>query len=132
MPFSIDRIDHVVVNCRDVAASAQWYERVLGFAVERFGPDQRVALTFGRQKLNLRPTGAANWPTGAVDRPGSLDLCFITDAAPEAVLAHLRACAVVVSEGPVAKTGALGPMTSVYCRDPDGNLVEIASYPGSR
>jgi catechol 2,3-dioxygenase-like lactoylglutathione lyase family enzyme len=129
MPFSIDRIDHVVVNCRDVAASAAWYERVLGFAVERFGPERRTALKFGTQKLNLRPTGAANWPTGAVDRPGALDLCFITRSRPQEVAAHLVAAGVEVTEGPVAKTGALGPMTSVYCRDPDGNLVEIASYP---
>jgi catechol 2,3-dioxygenase-like lactoylglutathione lyase family enzyme len=130
MAFSIERIDHVVVNCRDVAASAGWYERVLGFTIERFGPDRRIALRFGSQKLNLRPTGAANWPTGAVDQPGSVDLCFITTAPPPEVIAHLRFCGVAIAEGPVAKTGALGPMTSVYCRDPDGNLVEIASYPG--
>lgn len=128
MGFSIDRIDHVVVNCRDVAAMAAWYERVLGLKREEFGPDRRIALKFGSQKLNLRPTGARNWETGAVDAPGSLDFCFITTASPDAVVKHFRACAVAVTEGPVAKTGALGPMTSVYCRDPDGNLVEVASY----
>ena len=128
MPFAIERIDHVVVNCRDVAATAAWYARVLGMRRETFGPDRRVALKFGEQKLNLRPTGAPNWATGQVDAPGSLDLCFITGARPEVVLSHLSQCGVAVSEGPVTKTGALGAMTSVYCRDPDGNLVEIASY----
>jgi len=128
VPISIDRIDHVVINCRDVRVTASWYERALGLRRELFGPDQRIALTFGRHKLNLRPTGAAGWPTGAADAPGSLDICFITSDAPEAVLAHLAACGIAITEGPVTRTGALGPMTSVYCRDPDGNLVEIASY----
>lgn len=129
MAFSIDRFDHVVINCRDVAATAAWYERVLGMKREEFGPDRRIALKFGGQKINLRPTGSANWITGAVDAPGSEDLCFITTAAPDAVVHHFKACGVAITEGPVTKTGALGPMTSVYCRDPDGNLVEVASYP---
>jgi len=77
----------------------------------------------------LRPIGAPNWPTGAIDAPGSLDLCFITKAPPETVLAHWRACGITVTDGPIERTGALGAMTSIYCRDPDGNLVEVASYP---
>ena len=76
----ISRIDHVVVNCRDVEAMADWYERVLGFEREEFfGPIRRIALKFGQQKINLRPSGASNWMTGEVDPPGALDLCFITD-----------------------------------------------------
>jgi catechol 2,3-dioxygenase-like lactoylglutathione lyase family enzyme len=129
MAFSIDRFDHVVINCRDVAATAAWYERVLGMKREEFGPERRIALKFGRQKINLRPTGAANWITGAVDAPGSEDLCFITTASPDEVVNHFRSLGVAITEGPVTKTGALGPMTSVYCRDLDGNLVEVASYP---
>ena len=121
MPFSIDRIDHVVVNCRDLEATAAWYERALGMKRQSFAGG-RTALAFGRQKLNLRPTGA-------VDAPGSLDLCFITTTQPDEVLRHLGSVGVAIVEGPVPKTGALGPMISVYCRDPDGNLVEIASYP---
>jgi catechol 2,3-dioxygenase-like lactoylglutathione lyase family enzyme len=128
MAFAIDRMDHVVLNCRDVGTTAAWYQRVLGMQREEFGQDRRVALKFGSQKINLRPTGAANWPTGAVDAPGSLDICFITTSSPEDVLDHLRACGVTVTEGPVQRTGALGIMTSIYCRDPDGNLVEIARY----
>lgn len=128
MGFSIDRIDHVVINCRDVETTAAWYERALGMTRVIFAGG-RTALAFGRQKLNLRPTGAVNWETGRVDAPGSVDICFITTATPAEVRAHLELAGVAITEGPVAKTGALGPMTSVYCRDPDGNLVEIATYP---
>jgi catechol 2,3-dioxygenase-like lactoylglutathione lyase family enzyme len=128
MPFNIDRIDHVVLNTSDVDASAQWYVRVLGMTREVFGDAGRVALTFGNQKINIRPSGADNWETGVVDAPGSLDLCFITQGQPDEVAAHLRACGVVITAGPVTKIGALGPMTSHYCRDPDGNLIEIATY----
>jgi catechol 2,3-dioxygenase-like lactoylglutathione lyase family enzyme len=102
--------------------------RVLGMGREVFG-EGRVALRFGNQKINVRPTGAPNWETGAVDAPGSLDLCFIAEMSPHDVGAHLRSCGVTITEGPIAKTGALGPMTSHYCRDPDGNLIEVASYP---
>ncbi len=131
MRFKVDRIDHVVVNCSDPAALADWYQRVLGMKREEFGPDRRIALKFGNQKLNIRPTGAPNWDTGAVDAPGSLDFCFITSASPADIARHLGECGVAVTVGPVTKTGALGPMTSFYCRDPEGNLVEIASYPAA-
>jgi catechol 2,3-dioxygenase-like lactoylglutathione lyase family enzyme len=127
MTFSVDRIDHVVVNTSDVDVTADWYVRVLGMTRETFG-DGRVALRFGNQKLNVRPTGASNWATGAVDAPGSLDLCFIANIAADGVGEQLRACGVEIIEGPVTKTGALGPMTSHYCRDPDGNLIEVATY----
>ncbi len=127
MTFSIDRIDHVVLNCSDVERTAEWYVRVLGLQHQTFAGG-RTALRFGQQKLNLRPTGAPDWITAAVDRPGTLDLCFIADAPAAAVGAHLRACGVEITAGPVTKTGALGPMTSHYCRDPDGNLIEVATY----
>ena len=127
MAVVVDRIDHVVLNTADIDAIGEWYERVLGMRREVFG-DNRIALVFGNQKINVRPTGAANWETGAVDAPGSLDLCFICDLDPDDIGDHLRACGVTITEGPVRKTGALGPMTSHYCRDPDGNLVEVASY----
>jgi len=127
MGLSVDRIDHVVVNTADVDRTVDWYVRVLGMTREVFG-DGRIALRFGDQKLNVRPTGAQNWVTSAVDAPGTLDLCFIVDAEADAVGAHLRSCGVEITEGPVTKTGALGPMTSHYCRDPDGNLIEVATY----
>ncbi len=129
MAFSVNRIDHVVLNTGDVDAIIDWYVRVLGMEREVFG-EGRVALRFGNQKINVRPTGAPNWKTGAVDAPGSLDLCFIAEMSPDEVGAHLRSCGVTITEGPVTKTGALGSMTSHYCRDPDGNLIEVASYSG--
>ena len=128
MAFAIDRIDHFVLNCRDVEAMAAWYGGVLGMRRDGFAPG-RMALAFGRQKINLRPTGAANWITGDVDAPGSADFCLITKLEPKATLARLAEHGVAVLSGPEEKTGALGPMISIYCRDPDGNLVEIAHYP---
>jgi len=127
MALHVNRIDHVVLNTADVDAVVDWYVRVLGMEREVFG-EGRVALRFGNQKINVRPTGAPNRETGEVDAPGSLDLCFIAEVSADEVGAHLRSCGVVITAGPVSKTGALGPMTSHYCRDPDGNLVEVASY----
>jgi catechol 2,3-dioxygenase-like lactoylglutathione lyase family enzyme len=128
MPFSLDRLDHVVINCRDAEATASWYERVLGMTRETFGPQNRIALKFGNQKFNVRPTGAPNWITAEADTPGSLDLCFITSAPLTEVIEHLQACGVTISTGPIAQQGAMGAMTSVYFRDPDGNLLEIGNY----
>jgi catechol 2,3-dioxygenase-like lactoylglutathione lyase family enzyme len=127
MALSVARIDHVVLNTDDVDRTVDWYVRVLGMRREVFG-EGRVALLFGDQKINVRPTGAPNWPTGAVDAAGTLDLCFVVQASPDDVAAHLRAAGAQIVEGPVGKTGALGPMTSHYCRDPDGNLIEVATY----
>ncbi|MVU77014.1 VOC family protein [Nocardia sp. ET3-3] len=133
MGFSVERFDHVVINCHDVPATADWYARVLGMTVEKFGPAGRTALRFGNQKINLRPVGALEtdpaWTTGATEAAGAQDLCFITTASPEEVAEHLAACGVTILEGPVVKVGALGEMVSHYCRDLDGNLIEIAVYP---
>ena len=98
---------------------------------EEFGDGHRTALKFGGQKLNLRPHDfdARAWVTGARrPSPGSDDLCFIAAVGPEDVVDHLQSCQVAIVDGPVARQGALGAMQSVYCRDPDGNLIEIASY----
>jgi len=130
MRFTVDRIDHVVLNVRDIEIAASWYQRVLGMEREDFGPDQRIALKFGGQKINLRPADfdTRSWITGANAEPGAGDLCFITAVEPEDVMEHFRECGVSVVEGPIKRMGALGPMRSVYCRDPDGNLVEVACY----
>jgi catechol 2,3-dioxygenase-like lactoylglutathione lyase family enzyme len=130
MRFTVDRLDHIVLNCKDVEITASWYQRVLGMEREEFGDSHRTALKFGGQKLNLRPSDAdpRSWMTGLNDRPGSVDACFITAVGPEDVVDHLHQCGIAVLVGPVPKTGALGPMQSVYCRDPDGNLIEISSY----
>jgi catechol 2,3-dioxygenase-like lactoylglutathione lyase family enzyme len=130
--FAVERIDHIVFNCKDVDATAKWYERVLGMRRETFGPSNRTAMCFGNQKINLRPIGALaddpDWVTGSVEAAGSEDLCFITQATPDDVRTHLVACGVDIVSGPVTKVGALGLMTSHYCRDIDGNLIEIAVY----
>jgi catechol 2,3-dioxygenase-like lactoylglutathione lyase family enzyme len=130
MRFTVDRLDHIVINCRDVEISASWYQRVLGMEREEFGPDRRTALKFGGQKINLRPHDfdKHKWITGVCAEAGAADLCFITAVGPEEVVDHLHSCRIAIEAGPTAKTGALGPIQSVYCRDPDGNLVEIASY----
>jgi catechol 2,3-dioxygenase-like lactoylglutathione lyase family enzyme len=133
MRFAVDRLDHLVITCRDVEISASWYQRVLGMEREEFGPHRRTSLRFGGQKINLRPVNATQeeWFTGAAGGvPGTDDLCFVVTMKSDQVAEYLRACGVVVEVGPVAKAGALGPIMSVYCRDPDGNLIEIASYSG--
>ena len=130
MRFTVDRLDHIVINCKDVEITASWYQRVLGMEREEFGSDSRTALKFGGQKINLRPFDAdtRSWATGVNKMPGATDACFITAVGPEDVVEHLHSCRVAIEAGPVSKTGALGPMESVYCRDPDGNLIEISSY----
>ncbi len=130
MRFTIDRIDHVVINCKDVEITAAWYQRVLGMEREDFGEQHRTALKFGGQKINLRPieTDVSAWPTGVCADPGAVDICFITAVPPDEVVGHLHDNGVQILQGPVERAGALGPIISVYCRDPDGNLVEISSY----
>ena len=128
MRFTVDRLDHFVITTRDVEITAAWYQRVLGMERDEFGPARRTTLNFGGQKMNVRPEGAEDWFTGRAVAAGGNDLCFVTAVGPEDVIAHLHGCGVMVEQGPVAQDGALGPVTSVYCRDPDGNLVEIASY----
>ena len=128
MALAIDRIDHVVLTAHDVDRTIDFYSRVLGMQPVSFAGGRR-ALAFGRQKINLHQAGREFEPKALVPTPGSLDLCFITDAPPEQVIAHLKSEGVAIAQGPVEKTGALGPMMSVYFRDPDGNLVEVSSYP---
>ncbi len=122
----IERIDHLVLTVADITATVAFYTRVLGFeAVEK---DGRWSLHFGRQKMNLHQTDHTFEPKAAKPTPGSGDLCFIAAITLEQVQEHLRAAGVAIEEGPVARTGAMGPMTSLYMRDPDGNLLEISSY----
>jgi catechol 2,3-dioxygenase-like lactoylglutathione lyase family enzyme len=130
MRFTVDRLDHLVLNCRDLETMASWYQRVLGMEREAFGRDRRTALKFGGQKLNLRPADADTgaWVAAETPLPGTADLCFVVAVGWDDVVAHLHECHVEIVEGPVQRTGALGPMTSVYCRDPEGNLIELSSY----
>jgi catechol 2,3-dioxygenase-like lactoylglutathione lyase family enzyme len=128
MRFTVDRLDHIVLTTEDVEITAAWYQRVLGMEREDFGVENRCALNFGGQKINVRPAGELTWTTGKQSVPGSADLCFITAVGPEDVIGHLHSCGVTIEQGPVKRAGALGEISSVYCRDPDGNLIEIASY----
>jgi catechol 2,3-dioxygenase-like lactoylglutathione lyase family enzyme len=134
MPVTIDALDHLVINVANVQRTAEWYGKVLGMEVKVFDPGQgktpRTSLIFGRQKINVRPIDAdkVDWFTADHEAAGSDDLCFLTTAPPAEVVAHLRACGVAIEEGPVAKQGARGTLQSVYCRDPDGSLIEISSY----
>jgi catechol 2,3-dioxygenase-like lactoylglutathione lyase family enzyme len=127
MKGMIDRIDHVVLTVFDLERTCDFYSRVLGMQVVTFG-EGRTALTFGRQKINLHLAGKEFEPKALKPTPGSMDLCFITEKPLDDVIAHLKACDVKIAQGPVPKTGAAGALSSIYIRDPDGNLIEISNY----
>ncbi|HLV99037.1 MAG TPA: VOC family protein [Ktedonobacterales bacterium] len=124
--MQIDHLDHLVLTVQDIDATCAFYARVLGMQVATFG-DGRKALRFGAQKINLHAVGKEFEPKAARPTPGAGDLCFITPTPLEQVMAHLRACGVAIEEGPGRKDGAMGPILSVYIRDPDHNLVEISN-----
>lgn len=125
--MTIDRLDHLVLTVRDIDASCEFYSRVLGMEVVTFAGGRR-ALKFGQQKINLHPVEAPVAPHAMHPTPGSADLCLVTTSTMAEVRVHLEAQGVFVTEGPVPRTGAMGPITSVYFRDPDLNLVEVAVY----
>jgi len=127
MALTIDRLDHLVLTVRDLDASIDFYTRVMGFEVVSFGQG-RKALAFGRQKINLHPADAPLAPHALAPTPGSADLCFVSAAPIDAVLAQLATAGVTIESGPVPRTGAIGPITSVYFRDPDRNLIEVSVY----
>jgi len=126
--FSIDRIDHIVLTCHDVERTVAFYQQVLGMEPVTFAGGRR-GLAFGRQKFNLHQAGREFDPKALKPLPGAIDLCLITLTPLADVQEHLKANGVVMIEGPVQKTGATGPIQSVYFRDPDGNLIEVSNYP---
>jgi catechol 2,3-dioxygenase-like lactoylglutathione lyase family enzyme len=123
----IDRIDHFVLTVRDIDATCAFYERALGMQREVFGGG-RTALKFGRQKINLHPAGREYEPKAHAPAVGGGDFCLITRTPMDDVVAHLRAAGVEIELMPSARTGATGPIHSVYFRDPDENLVEVSNY----
>lgn len=125
--MQIDRLDHLVLTVASIEASCAFYSRVLGLDVVTFG-EGRKALAFGRQKINLHEKGKEFSPKAHAPMPGSADLCFITTTPLPEVIAALDLHNVPIEEGPVARTGAQGPIRSVYIRDPDMNLIEISTY----
>ena len=126
----IDRIDHIVLTTRDTPACVRFYTEVLGMKLVTFPTPagERLAFTFGRQKINVHEWGKEFSPRAHVAAPGTLDLCFIASASLEKVIEKFRQAGVPVIEGPVRKTGATGPIRSVYVRDPDLNLIELSVY----
>ncbi|MBN8736496.1 MAG: VOC family protein [Xanthomonadales bacterium] len=129
--MQIERLDHLVLTVRDVEASVAFYTRVLGMRAVVFGNGRR-ALAFGRQKINLHPADAPLQPHAAKPTRGSADLCLISATPIDAVMAELQQAGIAIEQGPVPRTGALGPITSVYFRDPDGNLIEVSRYADDR
>ena len=123
----IDHIDHVVLTTRDLPACTHFYCEILGMKKEPFGQN-RIAFKFGSQKINIHEWGREFTPRAHVAAPGTLDLCFVAAVPLETVMEKLRRENIPIIEGPVAKTGAGGPIRSVYVRDPDLNLVEISVY----
>jgi catechol 2,3-dioxygenase-like lactoylglutathione lyase family enzyme len=126
----IDHVDHIVLTTRDKDACIRFYVEVLGMKLETFRTptEERLALKFGSQKINLHEWGREFAPRAHVAVPGSLDLCFIAATPLKNVIEKLKEKKIDILEGPVAKTGAMGPMQSVYVRDPDLNLIEISEY----
>lgn len=125
--ITLERLDHLVLTVKDIEVTLDFYGRVLGMERIDFGAG-RVALKFGQSKINLHQAGHEFEPKAARPTPGSGDLCFISATPLAEVIAHLKEQGVPVLEGPVERTVALGPMRSVYVRDPDDNLVEISNY----
>jgi catechol 2,3-dioxygenase-like lactoylglutathione lyase family enzyme len=121
----IDHLDHLVLTTRDRDRCVDFYTRVLDMRLETFGQG-RMAFRFGDQKINLHEAGREFEPKADRPTPGALDLCFLATEPLDAVIRHLRAAGVTIEVGPVPRTGATEPIRSVYVRDPDGNLIEIA------
>ena len=126
MLMRISQLDHLVITVADSGRAVQFYQDVMGMKIETFDGD-RLAIRFGDQKINIHVAGHEFQPHALVPAPGSADLCFITSVPVEEIVAGLGKQAVPIELGPVQRTGAVGALTSVYIRDPDGNLIEIAN-----
>lgn len=124
--MKIDRLDHLVLTVNDIAITCAFYTNVLGMKEIAFG-NNRKALVFGKQKINLHEYGNEFDPKASHPTPGSADLCFITEIPLSEVINHIRSCGVDILEGPVKRTGAVGQISSIYFRDPDGNLIEVSN-----
>ncbi|EAQ9909642.1 VOC family protein [Salmonella enterica subsp. enterica] len=123
----IDRIDHLVLTVSDISTTIRFYEEVLGFSAVTF-KQNRKALIFGAQKINLHQQEMEFEPKASRPTPGSADLCFITSTPINDVVSEILQAGISIVEGPVERTGATGEIMSIYIRDPDGNLIEISQY----
>lgn len=124
--MKIESLDHLVLTVADIRATTNFYTRTLGMEIVTFG-EGRTALSFGAQKINLHESGHEFEPKAQYPKPGSADLCFITSTPLPEVIEHITSCSVTIIEGPVRRTGATGPILSIYFRDLDGNLIEVAN-----
>ncbi|UQA51488.1 VOC family protein [Vibrio sp. ED002] len=125
--MKINRLDHLVLTVKDIQTTLDFYIQVLGMESVTFG-EGRVALIYGKQKINLHQLGSEFEPKARQVASGSADLCFITDTPILDIISHLEVHAIEVIEGPVQRTGAIGNILSVYIRGPDGNLIELSNY----
>ena len=134
MKPKIRTLDHLVLTVANIPETIRFYTEVLGTEVDLFqvaDGSVRSALKFGQQKINLHQQGQEFEPKAARTMPGSADLCFLTDMALPIWMSHLKKLDILIEEGPVARTGATGPISSLYLRDPDGNLIEISALTDS-
>ena len=125
--MKVSHLDHLVLTVADIEISCQFYQSALNFEVITFG-ENRKALKFGNQKINLHQVGKEFEPKALHPTAGSADLCFIAETPLEEVIAHLQTQNIDIIEGPIERTGAMGKILSIYLRDPDQNLIEIANY----
>jgi catechol 2,3-dioxygenase-like lactoylglutathione lyase family enzyme len=126
--MKIDRLDHLVLTVKNIPATCDFYSKALGMEVITFAGN-RKALAFGAQKINLHEAGQEIDPKAHRPTPGSADLCFITREPLSRIIEHFNRLRIEIIEGPVKRTGAQGPIESLYLRDPDGNLIEISNFP---
>ena len=124
--MTLEKLDHFVLPVSDIDVIATFYTTYLGMEKRIFG-EGRVALHFGDQKINLHPAGWDYEPKARVSTAGSADLCFIVSERVESLQTKLVQLGVEIIEGPVVRTGATGPLRSIYIRDPDGNLIELSN-----
>lgn len=124
-------LDHLVITVRDLDATIRFYTEALGMTEVTFDSTRR-ALAFGNQKINLHVTGHEFEPKSTRPTAGSADLCFLTDTPLVEIAEHLQTLGIPIELGPVSRTGATGPITSIYLRDPDGNLIELANRAAPR
>lgn len=129
--MEITHLDHLVLTVKNIEASCAFYTKVLGMKGVEF-QSGRKAVIFGNQKINFHEYGKEFDPKALHPVPGSADLCFITCDPVAKIVRHLKTCGVKIIKGPVERTGAMGPMTSIYIQDPDQNLIEVAVYQSAR
>lgn len=125
--MKIARLDHLVLTVENIAATCDFYEKLLGMEAVTSG-NNKIALRFGSQKINLHETGREFEPKAYRPTPGSADLCFVTSDPLGELIEELNRYEISIIEGPVMRTGAVGQIVSIYFRDPDLNLIEVSNY----